>query len=128
MFYIVAENYYQARELARTIGLTDHQWDYLVHVHQLMGLREPTLILWGNYQNRHDWTQIEEQIQVRGAVVLDLAAIELGSRQVIASLRKQIDINKFIARFTGLPWHSSQAGMDDRGIYGTVQMVGEGIN
>lgn len=83
MIYIVSRTYAQARTLAEQIGLHFSKFVFISSIQHLAGLDRPVVALWGDYQNRGDWSEIEEYLRACRATVLDLQDLEDGHRRVV---------------------------------------------
>jgi len=69
--FILAGSYEQARSFARRSNMTALEWRYVVDIHSILGMRQQTLWLVGEWPNRKDAEELLSLAKAREFKVID---------------------------------------------------------
>lgn len=70
--FILAGTNEQAQRLARLHDMARHEWTYVIDHHNLLGMRQLTLWLYGTWRDRPEATEIIVLAKARGFKVFEI--------------------------------------------------------
>ena len=65
MKYLLAGTYQQAVACARELKLSQHEWRYLSGPADLLGIRNPDVVVYGTPWQRSDYHMLKQEIAAR---------------------------------------------------------------
>lgn len=99
-FYVIAGTYQEFKEYVRLNATVGHGYTYLAHDEQLRGLYRPTVILYGSYRNRADWSRMQLMILSRSCkVITEERKVEVLGEPIVKKKPLSIDEQRITDKY-----------------------------